>query len=337
MRVEEFGSVRIDLLGGTLDLEPINIILPHAYTLNLATSLQAHVVVEKSDDDLVVIKSLDYQSKNSFKKEDFKRENLDGNFFGPLSLVAEILNHFSVTSHVTITLKSGSPAGAGLGGSSAMAITLYKALARYTGTKYTQKQALFETKLIEAQKLSSGPTGYQDYYPALFGGVLALKPSFRGVEVEQLYNEELKKELESSLTLVFSGQTRMSGMNNWEVYKAFFDQNKETNFGLKNIAELSFKAYQCIKNSNYQELKKLIQKEGEERVKLFPGIMTGKMNDFLSEAKKISSDVGMKVCGAGGGGCFILIHRPDHKLDLLKLIEDFKMDELSFSIEKPIS
>ena len=37
------GSVRVDLLGGTLDLNPINLILPNVVTLNLATSLKAKV------------------------------------------------------------------------------------------------------------------------------------------------------------------------------------------------------------------------------------------------------------------------------------------------------
>ena len=336
MKVEETGSVRIDLLGGTLDLEPINIILPHAYTLNLATSLRAHVVVEKSEDPNVVIKSLDYDSEKSFTASDFTNDKINSDFFGPLSMVAELLRHFAVTSNAIVTLKSGSPAGAGLGGSSAMAVTLYKALAKFTGTSYLQETALKETKLIEAKELASGPTGYQDYYPALYGGVLALKPSFRGVEVEQLYSEELKAKLEESLTLVFSGQTRMSGMNNWEVYKSFFDNDKETQNGLETIGKLSYDAYESIKNKDYENLLELIKKEGESRVKLFPGIMTEKMNDFLAAAKNINENLGLKVCGAGGGGCFIVVHDNADKDKVLKLISESGMKELPYTVEKPL-
>ena len=45
------GSVRVDLLGGTLDLVPINLILPNVVTLNLATSLKAKVTISPIDFD----------------------------------------------------------------------------------------------------------------------------------------------------------------------------------------------------------------------------------------------------------------------------------------------
>jgi D-glycero-alpha-D-manno-heptose-7-phosphate kinase len=43
MQVTSEGSVRVDLVGGTIDLEPINLILPNVVTLNVATSLKAKV------------------------------------------------------------------------------------------------------------------------------------------------------------------------------------------------------------------------------------------------------------------------------------------------------
>ena len=43
------GSVRVDLLGGTLDIVPINQVLRNTITLNLATSLKAKVIVEEID------------------------------------------------------------------------------------------------------------------------------------------------------------------------------------------------------------------------------------------------------------------------------------------------
>ena len=49
------GSVRVDLLGGTLDLVPINLILPDVVTLNLATSLKAKAVITSTDFDGVEI------------------------------------------------------------------------------------------------------------------------------------------------------------------------------------------------------------------------------------------------------------------------------------------
>lgn len=53
----------------------------------------------------------------------------------------------------------------------------------------------------------------------------------------------------------------------------------------------------------------LISLEGMEREKLFPGITTDKIRQFTSELKKEGNVLGLKMCGAGGGGCFILVHK----------------------------
>ena len=42
------GSVRIDLVGGTLDLWPINLILD-GLTINFATSLKVEVVIKRGE------------------------------------------------------------------------------------------------------------------------------------------------------------------------------------------------------------------------------------------------------------------------------------------------
>ena len=60
------GSVRVDLLGGTLDIHPINLVLEHAITLNVATELKAVVELEETERDGVEIHSLDYDSTQFF-------------------------------------------------------------------------------------------------------------------------------------------------------------------------------------------------------------------------------------------------------------------------------
>jgi D-glycero-alpha-D-manno-heptose-7-phosphate kinase len=180
------------------------------------------------------------------------------------------------------------------------------------------------------------PAGYQDYYPALFGGVLGLIPKPGTVLVEQLYNDELKNVLENNITLVYSGETRNSGINNWEVYKAFFNKEAHVRHGLGEIAKLSYQALQAIHEKNYEALIPLIAAEGEERRKLFPGIMTSNMNQLQMVLKEQSQHFGMKICGAGGGGCFLITHRVGDREYLDQLLEKFQMKSLPFKVEKPL-
>ena len=330
------GSVRVDLLGGTLDLNPINVILPNVVTLNLATSLKAKVTVREIDYDGVEIISHDYKSVQKFPAKDFSEANLNSGHFGNLSFIAHILNLFGIDKGVCLELESGSPPGAGLGGSSAMGVTCFSALAQFKNQSFNRVEAIQKVNALEAKILDCGPAGYQDYYPALFGGVLALIPKPGSVAVEQLYSDKLKEVLESHLTLVYSNETRNSGINNWEVYKAFFNKDQNVRAGLGEIARLSQLALRTIQHHNYEDLIPLIALEGEERRKLFPGILTPNMHELSSALSKEGAHFGMKICGAGGGGCFLITHKPQDKDLIASIVTKFNMKKLDFSVDKPL-
>lgn len=335
-KVIELGSVRVDLLGGTIDLNPINLVLPNVMTLNLATSLKAKVEISEVDFPGVIIFSKDYNVELKIHSYEFNVENFNSDFFGNFKFIAEILNVFNLHSGISLLLESGSPAGAGLGGSSAMGMTLYKAISKFLNLEINIENAIKIVNSLEAKILDCGPAGYQDYYPAMYGGILALKANPKGVLVEQLYSDDLKNFLESHLTLVYSGDTRLSGINNWEVYKAFFNKEGNVRNGLNEIAELSYKTYFDILNKDFSKVLNNIALEGEVRKKLFPGILTPSMNELSLELKKLNLDIGMKVCGAGGGGCFIITHKKENAKEVLNLVEKYKMRRLEFQIEKPL-
>jgi D-glycero-alpha-D-manno-heptose-7-phosphate kinase len=333
--LEVQGSVRVDLLGGTLDLIPINLILPNVVTLNVATSLKAKVKITEIDFDGVEIVSKDYNSTSRFKSSEFIASNFKNNHFGNLTFIATLLDLFSLHKKIRLELESGSPPGAGLGGSSAMGVTCFKAFSEYTNKKLDRIEAITKVNGIEAVIIDC-PAGYQDYYPAMFGGVLGLVPRPGSVEVDQLYSDGLKNYLEQNLTLVYSGETRLSGINNWEVYKAFFNKDQAVRAGLSKIAELSHAAYTAIKAQKFENLSGLITNEGEERRKLFPGILTPLMNEIRSDLITMGNGFGIKVCGAGGGGCFLIIHPAGKKEEIKTLINKYNMHELPFVVEKPL-
>jgi len=334
--IVEQGSVRIDLLGGTLDIHPINLVLPNAYTLNLATSLKARVELKEIHFPGIRFITKDYGQTKEFKTEELNKANLETVLFGNFNFFVRILLLFSIKKNLEITLSSGSPPGAGLGGSSAMGITFYKAILKLLKIDEDKESIIRKIKDVEAILLDSGQTGYQDYYPALYGGVLALIPTIGGVKVSQLYSEKLKKEIEERMTLVFTGEMRFSGLNNWEVYKGFFNKNIAIRTGLANIAQYAKEAYNAIISEDWDAFFELIKKEGEEREKLFPQIVVESQRKLLGEIRKDLKDVGMKVCGAGGGGCFILIHKNNEFPVVEKHIKSSLMSILDFTVEKPI-
>src|SRR5690349_15015293 len=128
MQVTNQGSVRVDLVGGTLDIEPINLIIKNVVTLNVATGLKASVTLSKIAYKGIEIYSKDYNKNYKFAAEDLTEDNVVySRKFEEMSFVLQILRLFNINSGLRMELSSGAPAGSGLGGSSAMGVTLYRA------------------------------------------------------------------------------------------------------------------------------------------------------------------------------------------------------------------
>lgn len=72
---------------------------------------------------------------------------------------------------------------------------------------------------------------------------------------------------------------------------------------------------------------------------MHPDIITESMDNFYQSLKKEVPHIGMKACGAGGGGCYLLLHQPSD----MQMVEDFvkgkdsQIQKLKFTVEKPIN
>lgn len=326
------GSVRADLCGGTIDLFPINLILEDVVTLNLALSLKAKVEISQIFENKLVIHSKDYQREYEFTPEQIISGALE-----EMEFVGRILNHFKIYKGIRLTLQSGSPPGAGLGGSSAMGVVLYKALCDWTGVDFRPREAIGVVQSIEGIILNAGVPGYQDYFPALWGGILALKANIPQPNIFQIYTKDFVQVLQKHCLLVYSGATRKSGINNWEVYKAFFDGNLEVREGLSQIAKISKKALECIQDQKYEEAIHCFAAEGEQREKLFHNILSLEVQRLRDDLFTFETHFwGVKACGAGGGGCFLVFHSGLEREKILKIIQKHEMQVLPFEIEPPL-
>ncbi len=329
------GFPRVDLVGGTLDIYPINLILEQVVTINIAIDLETKIEINEIDSSNLIIHSINYNSSKTISLNDLNDSSFfkDGIFsdskFKELSFVLKLISYFRPKDGLEIKLDAKAPHGSGLGGSSTLGVSLYKALCQKLNREFDPTRAIEIVRNHEALVLNQGVPGYQDYYPSMFGGILALKADMNKVQVKQLYSSEFSEYLEKNIVLGFTGKNRSSGINNWAVYKNFFDQDKKTIEGLREINNISKKCHDFIKSDKFDEVPNCILQEGKVRESLFPNILTPEM-------KNLNSNLGskMKVCGAGGGGCFILIGE-DQEL-YKKSIVNSSMEVLPFKIKGPI-
>jgi D-glycero-alpha-D-manno-heptose-7-phosphate kinase len=56
----------------------------------------------------------------------------------------------------------------------------------------------------------------------------------------------------------------------------------------------------------------------------------------MTEIQHATKSSGMKVCGAGGGGCFLITHQESERELVKKIIEKTQMKVLDFKVEGPL-
>lgn len=304
MRVEARAPARVDLAGGTVDIWPLYLFHPGAQTVNVAIRCYASCVIETRADRRLVLVSQDQRVRETYAS----RADLAART-SALPLLRELVLFFAPQRGLTIRTASQVPAGAGLGGSSALNIALCGALARVTGKRYTRTQILEIAKNVEAVVIGV-PTGWQDYFPALYGGANAVHLERDGVKRERL--PLAFSDVEKRVVLCYTGQPRNSAINNWEVMKSHIDGDPKVRRNFDQIVTIASQMREALLANDWNDVAELLAREWDNRKRNFRGISTPKIDRMIEETSKHGT-LAAKVCGAGGGGCVVFLVEPGTK------------------------
>ncbi|MBU2590721.1 MAG: GHMP kinase [Nitrospinae bacterium] len=323
--IEVIAPLRGDLAGGTLDIWPLYLLLERPSTINVALSIYAKVKIDIRKDKKIVVVSKDRGKGISFGSiSEIHHRHI-------LPLVTRITAFFNPTMGLTIETDSEAPAGSGLGGSSALNIALCYALNLVTEKGYKKKELQVIARNIEARVLGV-PAGEQDYFPPLYGSLSNIALNIDGVERRGFKGAKLK-ELEERLIIAYSGESRNSGINNWEVYKGVIEGNKKLLTNLNALARISEEVGRAIKDNDFDQLGKLIQREWKKRKSLWGGISTPKIEEIIAYSLS-NGAMSAKVCGAGGGGCILIYAAKGKKKALADKLQEQGVRLLNSSIDK---
>ncbi|MCO5141614.1 MAG: GHMP kinase [Oligoflexia bacterium] len=327
MIVTASAPTRIDLAGGTTDIWPMYLFYPNARTVNLAIDLRAKAVIEQVGGNAIEIKSEDQGVSHRLPSIDFVDEIENGH---PLELVLRLLAFFKPEGGLTIQTSCASPAGAGLGGSSALTVALSGALNAITGGKFSREELLTVAKNVETQVLKI-PAGVQDYYPAMYGGLNTVLLEPIGESLLR-HSHILAHQIESRMILVYSGQSRNSGINNWSVMRRFFDGDEKVRAAMSGIQEATKNLELALKTNRYEEATNAINREMENRERLSESILTDEIKNLFTFARERGAKAA-KICGAGGGGCAMLWTNPSDKHTLIKALREKEFKVLDFHVD----
>jgi D-glycero-alpha-D-manno-heptose-7-phosphate kinase len=302
--------VRADLAGGTLDLWPLYLFHHGSRTVNVAISFYAESEVVETGDGGIEIHLTDQQYRHRY--ESLKEMGADPK----AALLHRALEHFHL-SGIRITTRTDAPRGSGLGGSSALTITLVRALSEIAGAPIEGEDLIFLVRDLETRLLGV-PAGIQDYYPPVFGGIASLH-LVPGVPKRQPLSAVAIPELARHMIMHYTGIAHFSGTNNWDMYKRQIDGDKKVQKGLAQIAQSAIEMERALEAADFKAAGAALGHEWRNRKALIDGISNPEIDAAIAAAVKAGAWAG-KVCGAGGGGSIVFLLPPDKREAVIRAL-----------------
>jgi len=325
--IESSAPTRVDLAGGTIDIWPLYLFHPGAMTVNFALSLRARVRIETRKDRRIILESHDRQVRVETSLEridELAREQ-------QLELLSKMVHFFRPKTGFHLVAHSEAPAGAGISGSSALAIALIGGLNRLVGNRYDDVSFIGMAANVETTVIKV-PAGIQDYYPAYYGATSCLHLRPDGVEREHLPIDE--NELERRFVVCYTGEPRLSGINNWEVFKRHIDGDAEVFAIFERIREAATKMRAAVLANDWDAVSETMRAAYPNRKRLAPNITTPHMDRLVEKALANGAEAA-KVCGAGGGGCIAFLCTEGRKPDVERaLIEEEGAEILDWKVAR---
>jgi D-glycero-alpha-D-manno-heptose-7-phosphate kinase len=338
---------RIDLSGGTVDLWPIYLFYPEGLSLNnMALELYAHAEVSfaPADKFQLTIESRDMKVKRKHASLVALEKSIGKSVkANSLRWVERVAAHFFrswglESGHWTLTTWSEVPPGSGLGGSSTLGIAIGAAIAKASGHSdeirkdpWKYQQTMRDLESIEIEH----PAGDQDYVPAIFGGLLTFG---LGVHRREINKHEASRadDVSSRLALIYTGKPHHSGINNWQVYKDFIGKKASVTKALGDIQKISRKMSEDLRAGRTKAWIKGVGEEWSSRQRLGKAVNAPVLQKAAKWAKSLGA-VSVKACGAGGGGCLLVVFpdasRRDKALSIDPISKDWRWMKVSCSQE----
>ncbi|HYX39464.1 MAG TPA: hypothetical protein VE954_40715 [Oligoflexus sp.] len=318
MVIQALSPTRVDIAGGTLDITPLTQILQHRQTVNFGITLHARVEIEKSQGVFRIL-SEDQGRKVEGAFDDVIQA-------GSLPWLEKLLGYFwqKDWAPLSIRVQAKSPAGAGLGGSSCLGIAFASALLK-ARQDIGQPLKLTDHQLVRTvQDLETGlirvPTGCQDYWGGLRGGINIISYPPGSIDVQTLQDSKAQS-LQELLLLCYSGVSRASGTNNWAIFRRAFEGDQTILGILNEIGSISESVAKAVLAGHWSEVFQLSAQEWQLRTRMWSDVETAETKR-ISAAAQGAGAMFSRICGAGGGGVMAIFAEPRYHAKVKAAVHD---------------
>ena len=313
--------LRLGLAGGGTDLSPYCDQFGGA-VLNATIDRFAFAHIAPSPDGDIAFRARDLGAEEHFT--DFDKIGLDDGLILHRAVYRHVVETWlgGEAPALTVSTTIDAPAGSGLGSSSALAVALIEAFRVALDLPlgpYDIARLAFD---IERVKLGLAG-GRQDQYAATFGGVnyIEFLAEERVLVSPLRVPRAFLNELESSLVICFTGQSRASAGIIEEQIKGLVDMDPETVSNMHSLKADATAMREAILQGKVREVAEILMRSWAAKKRTAKGIATATV-DRLFDHGLANGAWGGKVSGAGGGGFLMFCTDPENRYRLTSALND---------------
>ncbi|MCE5239031.1 GHMP kinase [bacterium] len=330
--------VRIDFAGGWTDVPPFSA-EAGGFVVNATITRYAYAALTPSPDGEYRLESGDYDTY--VEARDIRQMEYDGN----LDLLKAAVRRMDLSIGGHIVTRSDAPPGSGTGSSASMGVALVGLLAEATcragactppggvqapALQRAEIAALANKLEIEELRIQGGR---QDQYAAALGGI-----SFMGFKDPEVTTERLAVsrdflyELEKHLLLIYTGKSRLSGDIISRVMGAYQSGDGQVRTALMNLRQAAQDMKAAFLAEDLERVGEVLDFNWENQKLLYPEMTTPKTEALLTVARP-EGVLGAKACGAGGGGCILLLCDRDREHHVRRAVTDLGGIPIDFNFD----
>lgn len=299
---------RIDLAGGTLDIFPLYLFYERVPVSNISIDLLATTEIIKNDE--LVLTSVDHDTSQLYTASQA---------FPELAFHQAVVEQFDLIDEaIQLRTRSSVPFGSGLGGSSALLVSMIKAVSAYKKLELPDQEILKHAQHIETSVIQV-PTGTQDYLAALNKGVNCFMYGRGGVELVPIWQDhkEFLQDLVSKIKLIYTGESHFSAQENWKLFQRMINRDHQTHVLFEKIVNNAERILQAIQDEDMQGTIAAASNDWKERKQLLPTMETPIMQNLVDIYQQQEGFLGYRGLGAGAGGAMVVFSESgelDHQI-----------------------
>jgi D-glycero-alpha-D-manno-heptose-7-phosphate kinase len=221
---------------------------------------------------------------------------------------------------LTVTTTVDSPAGSGLGSSSALVVALVEAFCAMFQVplgRYDLAKLAFQIERIDLAL----PGGRQDQYAAAFGGVnfIEFLQGDRVIVNPLRVPTAALYEIETSLVICFSGQSRQSEEIIRMQISGIAEKRERTMEAMHRLKADAFEMKAALLAGDVETMARILGHSWTAKKDTAEGITNPRMEHLYETALAAGAMAG-KVSGAGGGGMMMFLVMPENRVQLINAL-----------------